>query len=180
MFSGANLVRQAALRATIAGSKHFASIQIMSRASLHTLKPALFVNSNVHNNNNKNSLFQQQRRTLADASMTGKILDKARETIDDELKKQLNAVFIFKVSGKNYLLDAHASRPLKVELLEEDKVPEKVDVTLITDEDTFVKMAQGKTKPTSAFMTGKLKIKGNVGVAMKAEKIFKAAKVKID
>ncbi len=152
----------------------------MSRASLHTLKPALFANSNVHNNNNKNSLFQQQRRTLADASMTGKILDKARETIDDELKKQLNAVFIFKVSGKNYLLDAHASRPLKVELLEEDKVPEKVDVTLITDEDTFVKMAQGKTKPTSAFMTGKLKIKGNVGVAMKAEKIFKAAKVKID
>lgn len=175
MFSGANLVRQAALRATMAGSKQFASIQIMSRASLHTLKPVLFVNSNVNNKS-----FFQQRRTLADASMTGKILDKARETIDDELKKQLNAVFIFKVSGKNYLLDAHASRPLKVELLEEDKVPEKVDVTLITDEDTFVKMAQGKTKPTSAFMTGKLKIKGNVGVAMKAEKIFKAAKVKID
>lgn len=112
--------------------------------------------------------------------MAAKILDKARETINDELKKELNAVFIFKVSGKNYLLDAHASRPLKVELLEDSAIPEKVDVTLITDEETFAKMASGKTKPTSAFMTGKLKIKGNVGVAMKAEKIFKAAKVKIE
>lgn len=106
------------------------------------------------------------------------ILSLAKEKITDELKKELNAVFIFKVSGKNYLLDAHSTRPLRVELVEE--APEKVDVTLITDEDTFVKMAQGKTKATTAFMTGKLKIKGNVGVAMKAEKIFKAANVKID
>lgn len=109
------------------------------------------------------------------SGMASKILEKAKATITDDLKKELNAVFIFQVSGKNYLMDAHSSRPLRVELVNE--LPEKVDVTLITDEETFVKMAQGKTKATTAFMAGKLKIKGNVGIAMKAEKIFKAVKV---
>ena len=107
--------------------------------------------------------------------MSGKILDKARTEITDDLKKELNATMIFKISGKNYLLEALADKPLKVELVE--TAPEKVDVTLITDENTFVNMAKGKTKATTAFMSGKLKIKGNVSIAMKAEKLFKAMKV---
>lgn len=41
------------------------------------------------------------------------------------------------------------------------------DVTLSADADTFQGMMEGETNPTSAFMTGKLKIDGDMGMAMK-------------
>lgn len=116
----------------------------------------------------------QATHAPSESGITGKIFEKAKSVITDALKSEINAVLVFTISGKNYLIDAHTSRPLKVEQVDE---PPKADVTLITDEETFVKMAQGKTKPTNAFMTGKLKISGNIGVAMKAEKLFKALKM---
>lgn len=105
----------------------------------------------------------------------GQLLEKARTAIDDALKKELNAVYLFVISGKSYLMDAHESRPLRLEEVAESHT-EKVDVTMITDETTFLKLAKGEVKPTSAFMTGKLKIKGDMGKAMKAQKVFKAMK----
>ena len=44
---------------------------------------------------------------------------------------------------------------------------EEADVTLTADTDTFQGMMNGDTNPTSAFMTGKLKIDGDMGMAMK-------------
>ncbi len=41
------------------------------------------------------------------------------------------------------------------------------DVTLSADPDTFQGMMDGETNPTSAFMTGKRKIDGDMGMAMK-------------
>jgi len=44
---------------------------------------------------------------------------------------------------------------------------EDADVTLTADKDTFQDMMDGETNPTSAFMTGKLKVDGDMGMAMK-------------
>lgn len=41
------------------------------------------------------------------------------------------------------------------------------DVTLIADAETFKSILDGDTNPTSAFMTGKLKVEGDMGMAMK-------------
>ncbi|MDG1067958.1 MAG: SCP2 sterol-binding domain-containing protein [Sulfitobacter sp.] len=41
------------------------------------------------------------------------------------------------------------------------------DVTLSADRETFEGMMTGDTNPTSAFMTGKLKVDGDMGMAMK-------------
>jgi putative sterol carrier protein len=46
------------------------------------------------------------------------------------------------------------------------------DVTISTSEDTFVKIASGEQNPTSAYMTGKIKVKGDMGAAMKLQKLF--------
>jgi putative sterol carrier protein len=46
------------------------------------------------------------------------------------------------------------------------------DVTLSTSSDTFAKIASGDQNPTTAYMTGKLKIKGDMGAAMKLQKLF--------
>ena len=46
------------------------------------------------------------------------------------------------------------------------------DVTITTSSETFDKIAAGEQNPTTAYMTGKLKIKGDMGAAMKLQKLF--------
>jgi putative sterol carrier protein len=46
------------------------------------------------------------------------------------------------------------------------------DVVISTSEETFEKIVAGEQNPTSAYMTGKLKIKGDMGAAMKLQKLF--------
>ncbi len=48
----------------------------------------------------------------------------------------------------------------------------EADVTISTDEENFGKIVAGELNPTSAYMTGKLKIKGDMGAAMKLQKLF--------
>ena len=44
---------------------------------------------------------------------------------------------------------------------------DEADVTLSADADTFRSILDGDTNPTSAFMTGKLTVDGDMGMAMK-------------
>ena len=46
------------------------------------------------------------------------------------------------------------------------------DATITTSGETFDKIVAGDQNPTTAYMTGKLKIKGDMGAAMKLQKIF--------
>lgn len=48
----------------------------------------------------------------------------------------------------------------------------KPDVTLSMNAEDFQQMFEGKLKPTMAFMSGKLKLEGNMGKAMALEKLF--------
>ena len=47
------------------------------------------------------------------------------------------------------------------------------DCTMTLNAETFGEMFAGKLNPTSAFMSGKLKIKGDLPLAMKLEKLMK-------
>jgi putative sterol carrier protein len=46
------------------------------------------------------------------------------------------------------------------------------DTTISASADTFMKIANGEQNPTSAYMSGKLKVKGDMGQAMKLQKLF--------
>jgi putative sterol carrier protein len=46
------------------------------------------------------------------------------------------------------------------------------DVTIAASQETFEKIIAGEQNPTSAYMTGKLKIKGDMSAAMKLQKLF--------
>ena len=49
---------------------------------------------------------------------------------------------------------------------------EEVDTTISASQETFEKIVAGEQNPTTAYMTGKLKIKGDMGAAMKLQKLF--------
>ena len=49
---------------------------------------------------------------------------------------------------------------------------EPADVTLRADADTFKEILDGETNPTAAFMTGKLKVDGDMGMAMKLASVL--------
>jgi putative sterol carrier protein len=48
----------------------------------------------------------------------------------------------------------------------------EADTTISTTEDTMLAVIRGEQNPTTAYMTGKLKIKGDMGAAMKLQKLF--------
>ena len=48
----------------------------------------------------------------------------------------------------------------------------EADTTITTSEESFLAITRGELNPTAAYMTGKLKIKGDMGAAMKLQKLF--------
>ena len=46
------------------------------------------------------------------------------------------------------------------------------DVTIRASEDTFKAIANGEQNPTTAYMTGKLKVDGDMSAALKLQKLF--------
>jgi putative sterol carrier protein len=83
-----------------------------------------------------------------------------------------------KTAGMNnsYLFDIDGAGKWKVDVQDGSvKVTEgeqPADVTITTSEETFDKIVSGEQNATSAYMTGKLKVKGDMGAAMKLQKLF--------
>lgn len=46
------------------------------------------------------------------------------------------------------------------------------DTIIEASEETFMKIVHGEQNPTTAFMTGKLKVRGDMGNAMKLQQLF--------
>jgi putative sterol carrier protein len=83
-----------------------------------------------------------------------------------------------KTAGMNnsYLFDIEGAGTWKVDVQDGNvSVTEgggDADATISTSEETFDKLVSGEQNPTSAYMTGKLKVKGDMGAAMKLQKLF--------
>ena len=83
-----------------------------------------------------------------------------------------------KTAGMNnsYLFDIEGTGKWKVDVqdgaVKVTEGAEDGDVTITTSEETFEKITSGEQNATSAYMTGKLKVKGDMGAAMKLQKLF--------
>ncbi|KAJ8659244.1 hypothetical protein O0I10_004958 [Lichtheimia ornata] len=105
-------------------------------------------------------------------------LNKAFEGFSDEerakLIKQVNGVFQFVIKNKE-----GKSETFTVDVKKEGKVVRgkgatKADAILSIGDDDFVALAQGKLNGQKAYMSGKLKIKGQIMLAMKLDNVFKS------
>ena len=101
-----------------------------------------------------------------------------KSLITPDLVKSINGVYSFNItdaSPADWYLD------LKNEggKLGSGAFDGKVDCSLIMNTDVFNKLTNGSLKASAAFMGGKLKLKGNMGLAMKLEKVMGGLKSKL-
>ncbi|XP_040142097.1 hydroxysteroid dehydrogenase-like protein 2 isoform X2 [Ictidomys tridecemlineatus] len=94
-----------------------------------------------------------------------------KDSLSDDVVKATQAIYQFELSGEDggtWFLDLK-NRGGNVG---HGEPSDKADVVMSMSTDDFVKMFSGKLKPTVAFMSGKLKIKGNMALAIKLEKLM--------
>ena len=80
----------------------------------------------------------------------------------------MNNTYVFDIEGAGTWTVALADGSLNVS---EGAAPD-ADCTISASEENFRKIVAGEQNPTTAYMTGKLKIKGDMGAAMKLQKLF--------
>jgi putative sterol carrier protein len=79
----------------------------------------------------------------------------------------LTAKYLFDVAGAGKWVVDVENGNVSVREGEED-----APTTIEASEETFMKIVNGEQNPTSAFMTGKLKVHGDMGQAMKLQQLF--------
>jgi len=105
----------------------------------------------------------------------GQQLETASDKERSEQMKKVNGVIQFQVTN-----DAKDTTHWTIDLKKtctvyKGEAKPKADVTIILSDDTLVDMAAGKINGQKAFMTGKLKTKGNMMLATKLDSVLKAA-----
>jgi putative sterol carrier protein len=87
--------------------------------------------------------------------------------VDPAKAAGLNASYRFEIDGAGeWLVEVDDG---KVSVSENGG---EADTTISTSADTFMQIANGDQNPTSAYMSGKLKVSGDLGQAMKLQKLF--------
>ncbi|KAG6099637.1 hypothetical protein E4U31_004319 [Claviceps sp. LM219 group G6] len=106
-------------------------------------------------------------------------IDSVMSGSDSERKaaiKQANGVFAFTIKNK-----AGETESWHIDLKESGRVGKglgKPTVTLSLSEEDFGKLVDGSANPQRLFMSGKLKVKGDIMKATKLDPIMKKAKSK--
>ena len=87
--------------------------------------------------------------------------------IDESKTAGMTATYLFDVAGAGkWTVDVHNGK------LNVSEGGDQADCTISVSEDNFEQLISGDLNPTSAYMTGKLKVKGDMGAAMKLQKLF--------
>jgi len=87
--------------------------------------------------------------------------------VDPSRTAGMNATYLFDINGAGkWIVRVENGRP---SVSEGDG---EADTTISASEETFLRIVNRELNATSAFMTGKLRIKGDMGNAMKLQQLF--------
>ena len=98
---------------------------------------------------------------------TKEFFDTLESRVDASKTAGMNNSYVFDIEGAGKWKVNVADGTVKV-----TEGAEEGDVMITTSEETFEKITSGEQNATSAYMTGKLKVKGDMGAAMKLQKLF--------
>ncbi|CAG8472017.1 12681_t:CDS:2 [Acaulospora colombiana] len=93
------------------------------------------------------------------------------ETKKKEIIKKINAIYEFNVKneeGKTQIWTID----LKKGVIQSGKGSAEPDISINLSDDTFVQLASGKLNGQKAFMSGKIKVEGNMMLATKLDSIL--------
>ena len=91
------------------------------------------------------------------------VIDQAVAALNDKMDGGFEGTAKFAIEGEGaIMIDANGARA----------ADEDADVTLTADVDTFKAILDGELNPTTAFMTGKLSVDGDMGAAMRLATVF--------
>lgn len=150
---------------------------------------------NQNNNNNKKTAENALKKTIKETSVDGfstdgngfqvspylRILEIAMQEDKDNLIEKVRGVYGFKVThGPNgqtgfWIINAKQGRGSV-----NYNGKEKPDVTFVMKDADVVELISGKLNPQKAFFQGKVKIQGNMGLAMKLIDLQKTAQSRIE
>ncbi|XP_065186987.1 hydroxysteroid dehydrogenase-like protein 2 [Sycon ciliatum] len=108
--------------------------------------------------------------TPSESTPVSEVFDSMRSALNEEMVSRVGGVFSFEVSGKHegtWYVDLKNGAGA---IGQGAPVGDEVDVVMKMSSDTFVQLFTGQTQTVKAYMMGKLKIKGNMGMAMKLDK----------
>ena len=88
-------------------------------------------------------------------------------SVDEEKTAGMNNSYLFDIDGAGTWTVRVEDGSVAV-----DEGAQDADCTISASEDTFRQIVNGDQNPTTAYMTGKLKIKGDMGAALKLQKLF--------
>ena len=100
------------------------------------------------------------------------VFDRIKTVANARIVEEVNATFHFKLSDASYVVDLKNGEGSVAKGSPETKP----DVVLVIDSDNLLKLFNRELSPTTAFMTGKLTVKGDLSKALTLEKVMKAAR----
>jgi putative sterol carrier protein len=101
------------------------------------------------------------------AESVQEFFDNLSGSVDEAKTAGMNNSYLFDIEGAGQWVVAVEDGKVNVA-----QGSGEADATIETSEESFLAMTRGELNPTSAYMTGKLKIKGDMGAAMKLQKLF--------
>jgi putative sterol carrier protein len=88
--------------------------------------------------------------------------------VDESRTAGMTSTYVFDIDGAGQWTVAVDDGNVNVT----EGVAGDADCTITSSEEDFERIVAGELNPTSAYMTGKLKVKGDMGAAMKLQKLF--------
>lgn len=103
-------------------------------------------------------------------SQTLEFFNRIPERVNKEKIQGLNATYQFNITGDNGV--QHWVKFQDGEVSHGEGLAESPNITLTMEDENFVSLTTGKLNGQTAFLTGKLKIQGDMGLAMKLQSVF--------
>lgn len=101
------------------------------------------------------------------AQSTREFFETLESRVDPGKAASLGNSYLFDVDGAGrWLVDASGGE------VRVSEGGESADCTITTSADTFERIAAGELNPTTAYMTGKLRVDGDIGAALKLQNLF--------
>jgi len=128
-----------------------------------------YVMSNVNSPQTQNNTNNQPSQKPKDE--VSAVFDQISQKVAEQgsgLVSQVKGVYLFKVGDQNWTVDLKNGKGSV-----SNTATNNPDITITVKKEDFVEIFTGKVNPQQAFMQGKLKVSGNMSLAMKLNLVIK-------